>query len=83
VHSLTFSPGIAKGFLLLSDCDNAYGQVWHLPPTAPNLPTGKKSMQITAKEVWCLISLWGYETKWLIRLSGLSEKIVAELYKMS
>jgi nucleoside-diphosphate-sugar epimerase len=48
-HSLTFTPDAARGLALLAGREPAWNQVWHLP-TAPDPPTGKEFIAMSAKE---------------------------------
>jgi nucleoside-diphosphate-sugar epimerase len=48
-HSLTFTPDAARGIMMLAERDSAWNQVWHLP-TAPHPPTGRRFIEMAAKE---------------------------------
>ncbi len=50
LHSFTFTPDAGKATALLGNTDDAYGQVWHLP-TAKNPFTGRKFIEIIAREM--------------------------------
>ncbi len=80
-HSFTFTPDIAPALAALSESDETYGQVWHLP-SAQNPFTGKQFISQAAHE-------FGAEPRYrllskrMIKMMGLFEKTVAELYEMS
>jgi nucleoside-diphosphate-sugar epimerase len=46
-HSFTFTPDCGKAIWLLSQNEDAWNQVWHLPTAAPAL-TGKQIIQLAA-----------------------------------
>ncbi|MGO9480380.1 MAG: NAD-dependent epimerase/dehydratase family protein [Candidatus Kryptoniota bacterium] len=79
-HSFTFTLDIAKALLALSESDEAYGQVWHLP-TASNPLTGKEFIDAAAKE-FGVAPKYRVLAGWMMRLAGLSDKTTAELYEM-
>ena len=48
-HSFTFTPDAARSLAMLADAEEAWNQTWHVP-TPPDPPTGKKFIELAAKE---------------------------------
>ncbi len=48
MHSFTFTPDCGKALLLLSQNENAWNQIWHMPTGSPAL-TGKQIICLAAK----------------------------------
>jgi nucleoside-diphosphate-sugar epimerase len=80
VHSFTFTPDAGKAVYMLSKNESSFDQVWHIP-TAANPLTGKQYIERIAKA-------FGVEPrymvlgKFMIRLVGLFDRNVKELYEM-
>ena len=49
-HSLTYTPDAARSLVQLAESATAWNQTWHVP-TAPNPPTGRELIGMTAKEL--------------------------------
>ncbi|MGC8595575.1 MAG: NAD-dependent epimerase/dehydratase family protein [Candidatus Kryptoniota bacterium] len=79
-HSFTFTLDIADALYTLSESHQAYGQIWHLP-TAPNPLTGKEFIELAARELG-VPARYRVLHKWTLRLAGLFDKTVSELYEM-
>ena len=80
LHSLTYTPDIARALYLLATDDNAWDQVWHLPTAASPL-TGaefieKAALALGKADNYTILS------KWMIRLGGLFDSTTKELYEM-
>lgn len=79
-HSFTYTPDCGNALWLLSQRDDAFNQVWHLPTAHPAL-TGKELIGMAAKE-------FGIEPKYTIlskgyiRFGGLFNQQVKELREM-
>lgn len=79
-HSYTYTPDCGKALWLLSQRNDAFNQIWHLPTAHPAL-TGKELISLASKE-------FGAEPKYsvlskgYIRFGGLFNKLVRELYEM-
>jgi nucleoside-diphosphate-sugar epimerase len=79
-HSFTYTPDCGRAIWLLSQRKEAFNQIWHLPTAHPAL-TGKEMIELAAKE-------FGIEPKYTIlskgyiRLGGLFNKLVKELFEM-
>ena len=79
-HSYTYTPDCGKALWLLSQRDDAFNQIWHLPTAHPAL-TGEELIGMAAKE-------FGIEPEYTIlskgymRFGGLFNKQVKELYEM-
>lgn len=79
-HSYTYTPDAAKALYLLASDPNSWNQVWHLP-TAPSPLTGvefiRQAANALGKEPRYMVL-----SKWMVRLGGLFDKTIAELYEM-
>lgn len=79
-HSLTFTPDCGRALWLLSQRDDAFNQIWHLPTAYPAL-TGKEMIGLAAKE-FGIHPKYTILSKGYIRFGGLFNKLVKELYEM-
>jgi nucleoside-diphosphate-sugar epimerase len=79
-HSYTYTLDCAKGMYLLAHNNEAYNQIWHLPTTNPAI-TGKEFIEIAAKEIGVNPSYFVL-SKWMIKMAGIFDKTIAELYEM-
>jgi nucleoside-diphosphate-sugar epimerase len=79
-HSFSYTLDCAKAMVLLAKRSECFGQVWHMPTCNPPI-TGKAFIEIAAKEIGVDPS-FGLLSKWMVRLAGLFDKTVAELYEM-
>ena len=79
-HSFTFTPDIAKAMFALSKSESAFNQVWHVP-TAPDPLTGKEFIETAARE-FGVNPQYRVLSKWLVRMAGLFQTTIAELYEM-
>ncbi len=79
-HSLTYTADCGKALYLLSKADDSYNQVWHMPTAHPPL-TGEEFIKKVAAK---LNTSPEYTVlgKFMMRLGGLFDKQVAELYEM-
>lgn len=79
-HSFTYTADCGNALWLLSQQEDAFNQVWHMPTAHPPL-TGKELISLAAKE-------FGMEPKYTIlskayiRFGGLFNRMVKELYEM-
>jgi nucleoside-diphosphate-sugar epimerase len=80
VHSFTFTPDAGKAVYMLSKNESSFDQVWHMP-TAPNPLTGKQFIELTAK-AFGEKPRYTVLGKFMIRLVGLFDGNVKELYEM-
>jgi nucleoside-diphosphate-sugar epimerase len=73
-------PDAAKSLVLLTASESAWNQTWHLP-TAPDPPTGKKFIELAARE-------FGVEPRYrvlkrpMVKIGGWFDTTVRELYEM-
>jgi len=79
-HSLTYTVDAAKSLYLLAKNDQSWNQVWHLP-TDHHPITGSELISAAAnglgkKDGYTLIR------PWMLKLSGLFNRTVSELYEM-
>lgn len=79
-HSYTYIPDAAKGLYLLSQDSSTFNQIWHLPTTNP-APNGKEYIEMIAK-ILDVKPRYMKLTGFMIRLAGLFDVQVAELYEM-
>ena len=80
VHSYSFTLDCAKGLVLLSEDEKCFNQTWHLPTYNPPI-TGKEFIEIAAKEIG-VAPKYSVAPKFMLKLLGLFNKIVAELNEM-
>jgi len=79
-HSYSFTPDAAKSLALLAGSEKSWNQTWHLPTTS-NPPTGKEFIEMAARA-------FGVRPKYrvlrrpLIKLAGLFDPVVREIYEM-
>lgn len=79
-HSYTYTGDCGKALHLLGTADDVYDQVWHLPTAAPAL-TGKEFIKIVAAKIGVEPN-YSVLKSWIIRLSGLFDRDVKEVYEM-
>jgi len=80
LHSYTFTPDAGKATAILGNSEKAYNQVWHLP-TYETPMTGKEWVEAFAKAFKAEPD-YMILRKWMIRIFGLFNPIVGELYEM-
>jgi nucleoside-diphosphate-sugar epimerase len=79
-HSYTYTVDCGKALYLLTTNESAYNQVWHLPTASPPL-TGNQFIQLAA-EYLCTKPGTFLLKSWMIKLTGLFNKQIGELYEM-
>ncbi|HKJ30764.1 MAG TPA: NAD-dependent epimerase/dehydratase family protein [Balneolales bacterium] len=79
-HSYTYTPDAGKATALLGNTEDAFNQTWHLPTTA-NPPTGKKWIEMFAKELRVPPKYMAV-SKFVVRLMGLFQPIMREMVEM-
>lgn len=79
-HSLTYTPDAAQSLVQLAESATAWNQTWHVP-TAPNPPTGKEFIGLTAKELG-VPAKHRVLNRPMIRMAGLFDFQVRESYEM-
>lgn len=79
-HSFTYTPDCGKALWLLSQSNDAFNQIWHLPTAHPAL-TGEEIIKLAAKE-FRVATKFSTMSKGYIRFGGLFNKTVKELYEM-
>jgi nucleoside-diphosphate-sugar epimerase len=80
LHSYTFTPDAGKATAILGNSDKAYNQVWHLP-TDEKPMIGKEWVEAIAKALHAKPDYMVLR-KWMIRIFGVFNPIVGELYEM-
>ncbi|HVI44163.1 MAG TPA: NAD-dependent epimerase/dehydratase family protein [Chitinophaga sp.] len=79
-HSYTFTPDAAKGLYLLSQDNNSWNQIWHLPTSNP-APDGKGYVDIIARQMKVkprYMKLGSF----MLGISGLFDPTIKELGEM-
>ncbi len=81
IHSVSYTPDLAKGFAMLGNTPDAYNQIWNLP-TDPEKITGEGWVNLFAKEMnannkYQLLPVW------LMKILGLFIPIMKELPEMN
>jgi nucleoside-diphosphate-sugar epimerase len=79
-HAVTYTPDAVKATALLGNTEDAFNQVWHLP-TAANPPTGRKWIEIIAREMSVKPRLQ-LAPKFLVRIMGLFTPLMKEMVEM-
>ena len=65
---------------MLAEDEASINNVWHLPTSNPGL-TGRAFVEIAAKALGVPPRM-SVLTKWMLRLAGLGDKTIRELYEM-
>ena len=79
-HSFTYTPDAAKALYLLSQDENSWNQVWHLPTSASPL-TGVRFVELAAAALSQPNRLF-VMPKWMIQLGGIFDRTTAEVVEM-
>jgi nucleoside-diphosphate-sugar epimerase len=79
-HSFTFTPDAGRSLVLLADSESAWNQTWHVP-TAPDPPTGKQFIELTAKE-FGIEPRYRVVTRPMLWVAGWFDTTIGELYEM-
>ena len=79
-HSFTYTKDCGKALYLLAKDESAFNQVWHMPTAKPAL-TGNEFINIAAELLNVKPSSFTL-SKWMIRLTGLFNTQIKELYEM-
>jgi nucleoside-diphosphate-sugar epimerase len=79
-HSFTYTPDAAKALYLLSQDENSWNQVWHLPTAASPL-TGARFVELAAAALNKPNRLF-VMPEWMIRLGGMVDRTTAEVVEM-
>jgi nucleoside-diphosphate-sugar epimerase len=80
-HSFTYTPDCGKALWQLANAEKAWNQVWHLPTAHPPL-TGKGLIEMAARYMG-VEPRYSIISKWMIRLGGLFNGVIKELYEMA
>jgi nucleoside-diphosphate-sugar epimerase len=79
-HSFTYTLDCAKALVLLSETNDSFNQVWHLPTFNP-APTGKGFLELISKEIG-VTPEFSVLSKWIISLVGIFNKAIGEMKEM-
>jgi nucleoside-diphosphate-sugar epimerase len=79
-HSFTYTPDAIKALALLGLDDQSWNQTWHLP-TSANPLTGKEFIHLMAEALKTNSQLRVLKP-WMIRIAGLFDKTISEIYEM-
>jgi nucleoside-diphosphate-sugar epimerase len=80
LHSYTYTIDCAKGLILLSNRDECFNQIWHLPTYNPAID-GKTFIDLVTQELG-VASNYSVLKKWMIKMVGIFSKTVFESYEM-
>jgi len=80
IHSFSYTMDCAKAITLLSNREECYNQVWHMPTYNPGI-TGKTFIELAAKEIG-VAPEYTVLKKWMVKMVGLFNKTVGESYEM-
>ena len=80
LHSFTYTLDCAKAMAMLSAKDEYFNQTWHMPTFNPPVD-GKTFIQIIARETGTIYEYLILK-KWMIRMGGLFDRTIHELYEM-
>lgn len=80
VHSFTFTPDCGEALWLLSNNDNAWNQIWHMPTAKPPL-TGKEIIQMSA-EIFGTSPKHSIIGKGMVGFLGIFLKVMKEMKEM-
>jgi nucleoside-diphosphate-sugar epimerase len=79
-HSFSYTIDCAKGLTLLSNRNECYNQIWHLPTYNPAID-GKTFIDLVAKELG-IAPNYSVLKKWMVKMVGFFNKTVFESYEM-
>ncbi len=81
VHSMSYTPDLAKGTAILGNTPDAYNQIWNLPTDSEKI-TGEGWVNLFAKEM-NTSNKYQVLPNWLIKVLGLFIPIMKELPEMN
>jgi nucleoside-diphosphate-sugar epimerase len=79
-HSFTYTMDCATGLTLLSNRNECYNQIWHLPTFNPGID-GKTFIELAAKELG-VDPNYSVLKKWMVKMVGLFDKTISESVEM-
>jgi nucleoside-diphosphate-sugar epimerase len=79
-HSYTYTMDCAKALVLLSNRNECYNQIWHLPTYFPALDS-KRMIELIAQELGVAPN-YTILKKWMIKMAGFFNKTIFESYEM-
>lgn len=79
-HSFTYTLDCSRALYLLSEKEDAFNQVWHMPTSNPGL-NGKSYIELVAQELG-VKSRYSILKKWMVKAAGLFDKTIFEIYEM-
>lgn len=80
-HSFTYTPDAVRAIHLLAKSADSWNQVWHLP-TAGGALSGREFIQLAAEAMGSRSSFTVLRP-WMIRLAGIFNRTIGELYEMN
>jgi len=80
LHSYSYTMDCAKGLYLLSNRDECYNQIWHMPTYNPAID-GKSFIDLIAQELG-VDPKHTVLKKWMLKMVGLFNKDISEVYEM-
>ncbi|WP_341835992.1 NAD-dependent epimerase/dehydratase family protein [Chitinophaga pollutisoli] len=79
-RSYNYTPDAARALYLLSQSEEALGQIWHLPAVSPAL-TGRQFISLAAKEMGAKDGVFVLP-KWLLKVFGWFNPFMREMFEM-
>jgi nucleoside-diphosphate-sugar epimerase len=79
LHSFTYTLDASEGMILLSENEECFNQIWHLPTSHPI--DGETFIHIIERELG-IDPGYIVLNKWMIKTAGLFDKTVSETYEM-
>ncbi len=81
IHTMGYTPDLAKGTAILGNTVDAYNQIWNLPTSDETL-TGKQWVSLFANEMKTKDKV-SVLPSWMLKLLGLFIPVLGEMYEMS
>ena len=79
-HSFTYTEDCGKALYILAKDEKSFNQIWHLPTASPAI-TARQFIEIAA-EILDAPAKFMVMSKWMIKLGGLYDSTIKELYEM-
>ena len=80
LHSFTYTLDCGKALKMLSDKEECYQQIWHMPTYSPAI-NGSSFIELIAKELG-VASNHTVLKPWMLKLAGFFDKTIFEAYEM-
>ncbi len=80
IHSISYTPDLANGTVILGNTDSAYNKIWNLP-TDPEKITGEKWINLFATEM-NTSNKYKVLPGWVLKVVGIFVPVLNEMYEM-